>query len=81
MAQNPDDPFPPFVRACELPRPRRLQHHRSAGHLPPVPLDFDGLPVAVQLVAAYGREDPCGWRPSSRKAAPWADRRPQPPGT
>ena len=55
----------------------RLQHERPAGDQPAAALDADGLPIGVQLVAAYGREDVLLRVASQLEAAhPWGDRHP-----
>ena len=56
---------------------RAVQHDRPAGHHPAAALDAEGLPVGVQLVAAYGREDLLiQGRQQLERAAPWTDRHP-----
>ena len=48
----------------------------------PLHVDDDGLPVGVQLVAAYGREDVLVRVAAQlEEAAPWAHRHPPLPGT
>jgi amidase len=43
----------------------------------PLHWSADGLPIGVQLVAAYGREDQLvGVAAALEEAAPWSDRRP-----
>ena len=54
-----------------------VQHDRPAGHQPAPALDPAGLPVGVQLAAAYSREDLLIRVASQLKqAAPWNDRHP-----
>jgi amidase len=82
MAQNPDHPFAPFARAGELAAftPAFNTTGQPAISLP-MHVDDDGLPVGVQLVAAYGREDVLVRVAAQLEAAaPWADRHPHLPG-
>ena len=58
MAQNPDDPFAPFARAGEFAAftPAFNTTGQPAISLP-THWSETGLPVGIQLVAGYGRED------------------------
>ena len=54
-----------------------VRHHRPTGDLAPVALDRRGLPIGVQLAAAYGREDVLLHVSAQlEQAAPWHDRHP-----
>ena len=82
MAQNPDHPFAPFARAASW---RAFTPAFNTTGQPaislPLHVDEDGLPVGVQLVAAYGREDVLVRVAAQLEAAaPWADRHPHLPG-
>jgi amidase len=78
-ANDPDDPFAPMRRAGRWVAftPAFNTSGQPAISLP-LHWTGDGLPVGVQLVAAYGREDQL-FRIASQveAAAPWAQRRPE----
>ena len=73
-----DDPLDAFRRARARGRVHRaLQRHRPAGDLAAAALDEDGLPIGVQLVAPFGREDVLiRVAAQLERARPWADRTP-----
>ena len=82
MAQDANQPFAPFARAGELAAftPAFNTTGQPAISLP-LHVDDHGLPVGVQLVAAYGREDLLVRVAAQlEEAAPWADRHPRLPG-
>ena len=78
LRSTPDEPFLPFLRSapygvCTLP------FNMSGQPAISLPLHWtpDGLPIGVQLVAAYGREDLLlAVAAQLEEAAPWAARRP-----
>ena len=83
MAQDPAQPFAPFAKAGALAAftPAFNTTGQPAISLP-LHVSLEGLPVGVQLVAAYGREDVLVRVASQLEAAaPWTDRRPSLPRT
>ena len=78
FANNPDNPLAPMVRAAQY-VPFTPAFNASGQPAISLPLHWtpDGLPVGVQLVAAYGREDVLLRVAAQLEAAqPWAHRRP-----
>jgi amidase len=75
---DPDNPLAPSIRAGRFVAftPQFNASGQPAINLP-LYWNDDGLPIGVQLVAAYGREDLLIQVASQLEvAAPWADRRP-----
>ena len=78
VSSTRDEPFRAFMRAapygvCTLPFNVSGQPAISL----PVHFTADGLPIGVQLVAPYAREDLLiGVATQLERALPWADRRP-----
>jgi amidase len=75
---DPDNPMAPSIRAGRFVS-FTPQFNASGQPAISLPLHWndDGLPIGVQLVAAYGREDILIQVASQLEAAaPWADRRP-----
>ena len=75
---KPDDPLAGMRRAAEW-VPFTPPFNTTGQPAINVPLHWnaDGLPIGVQLAAAYGREDVLVQVASQLEAAsPWADRRP-----
>ncbi len=74
----PDDPFATQARTAEL--VPYTPHFNVTGQPAislPLHMSTDGLPVGIQLVAAYGREDLLIQVASQlEQAAPWSGRRP-----
>jgi len=78
ITSTPEEPFRAFLRAapygvCTLPFNMSGQPAISL----PVHVTADGLPIGVQLVAPYAREDLLvGVAAQLEQALPWSDRRP-----
>lgn len=78
FANNPDNPLAPMARAAQY-VPFTPAFNASGQPAISLPLHWtpDGLPIGVQLVAAYGREDVLLRVAAQLEVAqPWAHRRP-----
>lgn len=73
-----DDPFTALFRSAEIvPFTAPFNTTGQPGISLPLHWNDDGLPIGIQLVAAYGREDLLIQVASQlEEAAPWKDRRP-----
>ena len=79
IANNPDHPMDAMERAYQF-IPFTPPFNMSGQPAINVPVEWTdaGLPVGIQLVAAYGREDVLLQVASQREAAkPWAQRTPE----
>ncbi len=79
IANNPDNPMEAMVRAVQF-VPFTPPFNMSGQPAINVPVEWtdDGLPVGVQLVAGYGREDVLIRVAGQLEAAkPWAHRKPE----
>src|SRR5262249_54431976 len=75
---TPDDPILGFIKAGEF-VPFTPEFNVTGQPAISLPMHWttSGLPVGIQLVAAYGREDcPLRTAPQPEPAQPWAARRP-----
>ena len=78
FANDPDSPMAPMVRSAQyVPFTPAFNASGQPAISLPMHWSADGLPIGVQLVAAYGREDVLIRVASQLEAAqPWAHRRP-----
>src|SRR5581483_7654540 len=78
LEPDPGNPFESQIRVATLvPYTTHFNVTGQPAISLPLHVNGDGLPIGVQLVAAYGREDLLIQVAAQlEEAAPWADRRP-----